>query len=155
MRFGLIGFRPLHLVAPFIPSPSHFFVSSFLSCPPVFMSGHLIPFFSFARTLVPALVCTCTSTHILTQVSGRPGLYNEVGFIGCPCALGSSFISTTRIFVPSRPLVMSSFSCLLGAHTCTSALTLVSRLPSGRRVCVTLGIIGILSDCFELVAGGQ
>ena len=49
--------------SPFIPSPSHTFVSSFLSCPPVFMSGHLILFF-VARTLVPALVCTCTSTYM-------------------------------------------------------------------------------------------
>ena len=31
--------------SPFIPSPSHTFVSSFLSCPPVFMSVHLILFF--------------------------------------------------------------------------------------------------------------
>ena len=31
--------------SPFIPFPSHTLVSSFLSCPPVFMSGHLIPFF--------------------------------------------------------------------------------------------------------------
>ena len=45
---------------------------------------------------------------------------------------------------------MSSLSCLLCAHTCTLALTLVSRLPSGRRVCVTLGVIGILSDLFGL-----
>ena len=35
--------------SPFIPSPSHTFVSSFLSCPPVFMSGHLILFFVCAR----------------------------------------------------------------------------------------------------------
>ena len=75
-----------------------------------------------------------------------------MGFIGCPCALGSPFISTTHThtFVPSRPLVMSSFSCLLCARACTLALTLASRLPSGRRVCVTLGIIGILLDLFGL-----
>ena len=35
--------------SPFIPSPSHTFVSSFLSCPPVFMSGHLILFFVCAH----------------------------------------------------------------------------------------------------------
>ena len=144
--------------SPPFGSPSHSFPFTHLLFPLFFHV--LLPsclvissFSSFARTLVPALVCTCTSTYFQTQVSGRPGLYNEVGFIGCPCALGSPFISTTRFFVPSRPLVMSSFSCLLGAHTCTSALTLASRLPSGRRVCVTLGIIGILSDCFELLAG--
>ena len=144
-EFRLHRFSSPPFGSPFIPSPSHTFVSSFLSCPPVFMSGHLILFFVCAH-MVPALVCTCTSTYISTQVLGRPGLYNEVGFIGCPCALGSPFISTTRTFVPSRPLVMSSFSCLLCAHTCTLALTLVSRLPSGRRVCVTLGVRGIRQD---------
>ena len=35
--------------SPFIPSPSHTFVSSFLSCPPVFTSGHLILFFVCAH----------------------------------------------------------------------------------------------------------
>ena len=35
--------------SPFIPSPSHTFASSFLSCPPVFMSGHLILFFVCAH----------------------------------------------------------------------------------------------------------
>ena len=152
MRFGFTGSRPLHLVPLFILSPfTHLLFPLFFH---VLLSSCLVisSFSSFARTLVPALVCTCTSTYILTQVLGRPGLYNEVGFIGCPCALGSPFISTTRTFVPSRPLVMSSFSCLLCAHTCTLALTLVSRLPSGRRVCVTLGIIGILLDLFGLLS---
>ena len=97
------------------------------------------------------IVCTCTSTYLQTQVSGRPGLYNEVGFIGCPCALGSPFISTTHTSVPSRPPVMSSFSCLLCAHTCTFALTLAFRLPSGRRVCVCVPLVvtGILLNCFS------
>ena len=132
-RFGFIGSRP-HL--PFHPFPfTHLcFLFSFMSSCLHVWSSH--PFLRLPRTLVPALVCTCTSTYILTQVSGRPGLYNEVGFIGCPCALGSPFISTTRTFVPSRPPVMSSFFCLLCAHTYTFALTLALRLPSGRRVCV-------------------
>ena len=43
--------------SPFIPSPSHTFVSSFLSCP-------ISSFSSFARTSVPALVCTCTFTYL-------------------------------------------------------------------------------------------
>ena len=39
------------------------------------------------------------------------------------------------------------------AHTCTfSALTLALRLFSGRRVCVTLEVTGILLEC--LLAGG-
>ena len=135
MRFGFIGSRPLHLV-PLSSLPLHTLLFPLFFH--VLLSSCLVisSFSSFARTLVPALVCTCTSTYILTQVSGRPGLYNEVGFIGCPCALGSPFISTTRTFVPSRPPVMSSFFCLLCAHTCTFALTLAVRLPSGRRVCV-------------------
>ena len=133
MRLGLIGSRPLHLV-PLSSLPLHTFPLFFH----VLLASCLVisSFSSFARTLVPALVCTCTSTYLQKQVSGRPGLYNEVGFIGCPCALGSPFISTTHTSVPSRPPVMSSFFCLLCAHMCTFALTLVFRLPSGRRVCV-------------------
>ena len=135
MRFGFVGSRPLHLV-PLSSFPLHTLLFPLFFH--VLLSSCLVisSFSSFVRTLVPALVCTCTSTYILTQVFRHPGLYNEVGFIGCPCALGSPFISTTRTFVPSRPLVMSSFFCLLCAHTCTFALTLVFRLPSGRRGCV-------------------
>ena len=92
--------------SPFIPSPSHTFVSSFLSCPPVFMSVHLIPFF----------VCVHIGPGLSVHAHFYIGLYNEVGFIWCPCALGSPFISTTRTFVPSRPPVMSSFFCLARAH---------------------------------------
>ena len=136
MRFGLIASRPLHLVPlsslPFHPLLFPLFFHVLLSSCPVISS-----FSSFARTLVPALVRTRTSTYILTQVSGRPGLYNEVGFIRCPCTLGFPFHSNhTHTFVPSRPPVMSSFFCLFCAHTCTFALTLAFRLPSGRRVCV-------------------
>ena len=54
----------------------------------------------FSHTSVLALACTCAST---TQFLGRPGLDNEVRLIGCPCALGFSFIATTRTFVLSRP----------------------------------------------------
>ena len=135
MRFGFIGSRPLHLV-PLSSLPLHTLLFPLFFH--VLLSSCLIisSFSSFARTLVPALVCTCTSAYILTHVSGRPGFYNEVGFIGCPCALGPPFISTTGIFVPFRPPVMSSFFCLFCAHTCTFALTLALRLPSGRRVCV-------------------
>ena len=47
---------------PFHPFPLHTLLfSSFLSCPLVFMS-FISSFLSFARTLVPALACTCTTT---------------------------------------------------------------------------------------------
>ena len=94
------------ICSPFIPSPSHFcFLFSFMSsCLHVWSS-------SFSSSCVRAF------TYL---VSGRPGLYNEVGFIG-PCALGYPLISTTRTFVPSRPPGHSFVFC---AHTCTLALTL-------------------------------
>ena len=79
------------------------------------MSGHLILFFVCVH-IGPGLSVYVHFYIPSTQVSGRPGLYNEVGFIRCPCALGSPLISTTRTFVPSRPPVMSSSFCLLRAH---------------------------------------
>ena len=36
-----------------------------------------------------ALVCTCTSTCPFKPSFRSPRFDNEVGFIGCPCALGS------------------------------------------------------------------
>ena len=55
-------------------------------------------------------------------------------------------------FQPHAPLSrLVLLSCLhsfvLRAHTYTFAFTLDFSLPSGRRVCVTLGITGILLDC--------
>ena len=88
MRFGFIGFGPLHLVPLFIPSPLHtsflFFssMSSLASCP---VTSSLS--FFCAHTARP-LVCTRTT-------------YFQIGFqvahvfimrwvvIGCSCALGS------------------------------------------------------------------
>ena len=66
MRFGFIGSRP-SIWYPFRPFPLHTHLfSSFLSCPPVFMS-FISSFLSFARTLVPALACTCTTTCALNR----------------------------------------------------------------------------------------
>ena len=77
MRSGFIGSRPLHLV-PFHPfSLRTLLFSSFLSCPPVFMSWHFIPSF-FCAHIGPALSVHARNLPS-TQVS-RPGLYNEVGF---------------------------------------------------------------------------
>ena len=63
VRLGLIGLHPVPSIwFPFHPFPLHTpLFSSFLSCPPVFMS-FISSFLSFARTLVPALACTCTTT---------------------------------------------------------------------------------------------
>ena len=116
MRFGLIGFRPLHLV-PLSSLPLHTL---------------LFPLFFHV------LLSSC-------QVSGRPGLYNELGFIGCPCALGSPLLSTTRTFVPSRPPVMSSFFCLARAHVHIGP-HLSFTPPLGERVCAPCSH----RDSFEL-----
>ena len=94
---------------------------------------------------------THTHTHAYftyNEVSRRPGLkiYNEVGFIGCSCALGSFLISTTRTFAPSRPPVMSSFFCLARAHV-HIGLHLSFTPPLGEAcvcVCVTLVVAGLL-----------
>ena len=103
--------------SPFIGPHRRFFILSFMSGSLHVSSSSSFP--SLARTIVRTLVCTHTHTHAYftcNEVSGRPSLYNEVGFIGCSCALGSFLISTTRTFVPSRPPVVSSFFCLARAH---------------------------------------
>ena len=65
MRFGFIGSRPLHLV-PLSSFPLHTLLFPLFFH--VLLSSCLVisSFSSFARALVPALVCTCTSTYILT-----------------------------------------------------------------------------------------
>ena len=93
------------------------------------MFCHLILSFVCAHISPGLSVYAHIYIHYYTQVSGRPGLDNEVGFIGCPCALGFSFIATTHTFVPSRPPfhVFILLSLLRASTLC---------LPSGRRVCV-------------------
>ena len=73
-----------------------------------------------------------------------------------PVHLVPPFITTTYTFVPSRPLVMSSFFCLSHACTCTCVLTLAVSAPPRGSVCVPLEITGIRSDCavFSFSAGG-
>ena len=124
MRFGFIGSRPLHLV-PLSSLPLHtllfplFFHVRLSSC--LVISS----FSSFARTLFPALVCTCTSTYILTQASGCPGLYNEVGFNRVSLCTWFPFHFNHTHLCPVSSSVMSSFSYLLCTHMCTFALNLV------------------------------
>ena len=73
------------------------------------MFCHLILSFVCAH-IGPGLSVYVAHVHTLsTQVSGRPGLDNEVGFIGCPCALGFFLTSTTHTHLCP---VSSSFSCL-------------------------------------------
>ena len=61
------------------------------------------------RRLILSFVCAhigpglSVYVHIYNPGFRSPGLDNEVRLIGCPCALGFSFIATTHTFVPSRP----------------------------------------------------
>ena len=85
---------------------------------PCFRSCHLISFLCL-RTHGSAL-----HNLLSTQVSGRPGLYNEVGCHRLFLCTWFLFIATTHIFLPVRLLFMSSFLSYC-AHTHTFALTLV------------------------------
>ena len=76
-----------------------------------------------------------------------------MGFIGCPCALGSPFISTTRTFVPSRPPVMSSFFGLVRAHVHIGPHLSFTPPLEKACVCVPLVVIGILLNCFYSAGG--
>ena len=107
---------------PFSSFPLYKLLFSLLS----FMSCHLI-WFLLLRTHGSAL-SMCTHSLLSPQVSGRPGLYNEVGCHRLSLCTWFLFIATTHTFVPSCLLFMSSFIC-----THTFALTLV--LLEGRRVC--------------------
>ena len=83
--------------------------TSFLSCPPVFMSGHLI--LSFVGThMSPGLR---VYVHNLLQPRFQVAqvfIIRRV-FIGCPCALGS--LSSQPHTPLSRLVPMSSFFCLV------------------------------------------
>ena len=155
MRFGLSSVCPRSFGSPFIGPHRRFFLFSFMSfCLHVSSSSS---FLSLARTFVRTLVCTHTRTRTLLTARFRWPRFVTMRF-------GSSVVPLHLVPFhrqPRTPLSVLSFSfssvpfaraCAYllsgqdGGHTC---------LPSGRRVCVTLGIIGILSDCFELLAGGR
>ena len=96
------------------------FFPSFVS----YLSG-ISSFLSVAHALVQPLVRA--RTHILnTQVSGRPGSYKEVVFIGCPWSLGSASLQP-RTSGLSCPPFTSSFVCLFCARTCTLVVPLESK----------------------------
>ena len=149
MRFGFIGSCPLHLVS-LSSLPLHILLFPLFFH--VLLSSCLVisSFSSFACTLVPALVCTCTLHTFKHRLQVAQVFTMRWASSGVPVHL------VPLSFQPHAPLSrLVLLSCLhsfvLCAHTCTLALTLDFRLPSGRRVCVcvTLGIIGILSDCFR------
>ena len=154
LRFGFIGSRPLHLF-PFSPFPfTHF-------CSPLFFRVLLssclsISFLlSFAHTSVPALVCTRTFT-----CTSKPKFQVAQVFT---MRWGSSVVPVHLVPLSSQPrtllscLVLSSclqFLFLLRAHVRIRPNLRFSRLPSGRRVCITLGVTGILIGSLFLSAAG-
>ena len=126
MRFGFIGFGPLHVVPLFIlsPLPISFlffsFMSSLASCP---VSSSLS--FFCVHTARP-LVCTCTT-------------YFQIRFQVCP-VLSSS--------------CLHSFVFCAHAHTFARTLVLLASPRGGVCVCVPLVVTGIPLSCFYLLQQG-
>ena len=87
MRCGFIGSRPLHRFPFSSFPPLHTSVFLFLSCPPVFMSGHLILSFVCAHMGPGLSVYARNLLQPRFQVA-QVFIMRRV-FIGCPCALGS------------------------------------------------------------------
>ena len=115
-------------------------------------------FLSFARTLVPALVCTRAPRFQVAQVFTMRWL-----FIVCPCALGS-LSSQPHTLLP-RPVPLSclhSFVSAVSTHTSALALALFAFSRGGVCVCVCdpgnhRGPFGLChcSCWFFLSAGGH
>ena len=155
MRFGLSSVCPRSFGSPFIgphrrlfPLFFHVFLSSCLFI--------LILSFSCAHFRPDLSLYTYTHAYFTySEVQVAQVRYNEVWLIGCPSSLGSFSSATTHTFVC---LVLLIFICPFCVHMCLPPFRAGWRShmpPFGRRVCVTLGIIGILSDCFELLAAGR
>ena len=104
------------------------FMSSLASCP--FIS--LLSFFCAHNGLGLSLYA---HIYLHTQVLGRPGLDNEVGFIGCPCALGFSSQPHTLLSPSRPPSHVFTLLSLWRAHLHFRP-SLNFCLPLGRRVCV-------------------
>ena len=105
-------------------------------------------FLSLARTFVRTLVCTHTRTRTLLTTRFRWPRFVTMRF-------GSSVVPLHLVPFhrqPHTPLSVLSFSFSSVPFACTCAYLLSGQdgghtcLPSGRRVCVTLGVIGILLD---------
>ena len=150
MRFGLSSVCPRSFGFPFIGPHrrffSFFFLFSFMSfCLHVSSSSS---FLSLACTFVRTLVCTHTRTRTLLTARFRWPRFVTMRF-------GSSVVPLHLVPFhrqPHTPLSVLSFSFSSVPFACTCAYLLSGQdgghtcLPSGRRVCVTLGIIGILLD---------
>ena len=146
MRFGLSSVCPLSFGSPFIRPHRLFSFFPFMSfCLHVSSSSS---FLSLARTIVRTLVCTHTRTRTLLTARFRWPRFVTMRF-------GSSVVPLHLVPFhrqPHTPLSVLSFSFSSVPFACTCAYLLSGQdgghtcLPSGRRVCVTLGIIGILSD---------
>ena len=111
-------------------------------------------FLSLARTIVRTLVCTHTRTRTLLTARFRWPRFVTMRF-------GSSVVPLHLVLFHRRPhttLSVLSFSFSSVPFACTCAYLLSGQdgghtcLPSGRRVCVTLGIIGILLDLLGLLS---
>ena len=141
MRFGFIGSRPLHLV-PLSPFSLHIllflflFMSSLASCP--FIS--LLSFFCAYNG--PGL---SVYAHIYFQLRFQVAQVSTMRFHRLSLCIWFLFHRNHTHFCPVVFLLMSSSFCPCCAHICTFVLALI--LPPGRRVCVPLGITGILLDC--------
>ena len=148
--------------SPFIPPPSHTSVSSLLSCPPVFMSVHLILFFVCVH-IGPGL-----SVYVHFYIPLNTG-FRSPRSLQITMRWASSGVPVHLVplsFQPHAPLSrLVLLSCLhsfvLRVHTCTLVLTLALRLPSGRRVCVyplesqgSLRIVLALLAFLSFSAGG-
>ena len=147
MRFGLSSVCPRSFGSPLIGPPQTVFFPLFFH---VFLSSCLfilILSFSCAHHRPDLSLYTYTHAYYTySEVQVAQVRYNEVWLIGCPSSLGSFSSATTHTFVCLVLLIfICPFACACayllsgqdGGHTC---------LPSGRRVCVTLGVIGILLD---------
>ena len=146
MRFGLSSVCPLSFGSPFIRPHCLFSFFPFMSfCLHVSSSSS---FLSLARTIVRTLVCTHTRTRTLLTTRFWWPRFVTMRF-------GSSVVPLHLVPFhrqPHTPWFVLSFSFSSVPFACTCAYLLSGQdgghtcLPSGRRVCVTLGIIGILSD---------
>ena len=146
----VIGLSPFTWF-PFHPPPQTFLFPffSFMSfCLHVSSSSS---FLSLARTIVRTLVCTHTRTRTLLTARLRWPRFVTMRF-------GSSVVPLHLVPFhrqPHTPLSVSSFSFSSVPFACTCAHLLSGQdgghtcLPSGRRVCVTLVVTGILLNGFS------